>query len=111
MSNAIAQLTRNSTLAVIAAVTLISALPQSAEARPSTRSFSCEGVRDLIYDRGALVMNTKNASVYRRFVNDRSFCAHGEGLESYYAPTRSGKCRLKICRDLDFDRDNRRIWR
>ncbi len=100
---------RNIFLATLTATVVSSSLlPTIADARPSTRSYSCEGVRDYIYHRGAIVMNTKNRSVYRRFVADRSFCQPRESLKRYYAPTRDGQCSLHICREYDnykFGRD------
>jgi len=77
-----------------------------AEARPSTRSFTCEGVRDYIYDRGSVVMNTKNSSVYRRFVANRSYCPPDQARVTFAVPTRTGRCNLSICRSVStFGRD------
>ena len=70
----------------------------SAEARPSTRSFTCEGLKDYIYDRGAVVMNHKNSSLYRRFVDSVAYCRHPNNSTRYFkVPTRTGTCRVKIC--------------
>lgn len=69
-----------------------------AHARPSTKSYTCSGVKKLVSKRGAVVLNTKSSSVYRRFVANRSFCnRREETTKSYTVPTKSGKCRLKIC--------------
>ncbi|MEE9375664.1 MAG: hypothetical protein V3V04_04960, partial [Rhizobiaceae bacterium] len=63
---------------VSAAIVSTFLLPQLADARPSTRSYSCERVKDIIHDRGAIVLNTKNSHVYRRFVSNRNYCAYRE---------------------------------
>ena len=68
-----------------------------AEARDSTRNYSCSGVKQLIALRGAVVLNTKNQHVYRRFVASRAYCQPDEITKIYSAPTRSGRCRLRIC--------------
>ena len=68
-----------------------------AEARPSTRSFTCHGVQDYVQRRGAVVMNTKNSRVYKRFVANRSYCSHSEIAETRTVPTKTGGCYLRIC--------------
>lgn len=78
---------------------------EEANARSSTKSFTCEGVKDLVYDRGAIVLNTKNRNVYRRFVANRSFCQVEEIVKSYRVPTRTGSCRLLICREITYRRN------
>ena len=82
----------------VAAVAFTVLATTVAEARPSTRNFTCEGVKDFIYERGAVVMNTKNSSVYRRFVDNGSFCSSGDVTKLFAVPTRTGRCLLKICR-------------
>ena len=68
-----------------------------AEARPSTKSFTCRGVQDYVQRRGAVVMNTKNSRVYKRFVANRSYCSAFEITETRTVPTRTGGCYLRIC--------------
>lgn len=71
-----------------------------AEARPSTTSYICTGLKNFIRSHGAIVMNHKNASVYQRFVANRSYCSLGRGyVKRYWVPTRSGTCALKVCTD------------
>ena len=77
------------------------AIPFPVEARDSTRAYTCGQVRQLIARRGAVVLNTKNQHVYRRFVVHRGFCQPDEITRTYVAPTRSGSCRLKICIEYD----------
>ncbi|MGI9355277.1 MAG: hypothetical protein ACR2PF_08995 [Rhizobiaceae bacterium] len=84
-----------------AASTLVAST--SAEARQSTRSFTCSAVRDLVDRRGSAVLNTKNARVYKRFVRDRTYCALVEGTRRVSVPTRDGNCSLNIC-DEPLDR-------
>ncbi len=74
-----------------------------AAARPSTRSFTCDGLVRFIQARGAVVMNTKNAYVYRRFVAHSGYCYAGETTVYYAVPTKTGTCRLQICEDIDLD--------
>lgn len=83
------------------------ALPTpSAEARPSTRSYSCEALKDLIYDRGAIVMNHKNSSLYRRFVHSRQYCRRPDNTtKRFRVPARDGTCYLKICYEQRIFRD------
>lgn len=85
-------------LAVGAAIVSF-ALPTSAEARPSTKDFTCSALRDVIRQRGAVVLNTKNANVYRRFVKDRTQCALTETTRGISVPTRDGQCRLRVCHE------------
>ena len=77
---------------ILAAVTV-----QSAEARQSTRSFTCSGVQDYIQRRGAAVMDTKSRHTYRRFVANRSYCTSFEIIETRTVPTKTGGCSLRIC--------------
>lgn len=76
----------------------------TAEARPSTQAFTCAGVQNFVEDRGAVVMNTTKSWVYRRFVADRSYCDRGESTVRYSVPTQSGRCGLRICKEIDFFR-------
>ena len=77
----------------------------SADARPSTRSYTCEGLKDLIWSRGAIVMNHKNSSLYRRFVASRAYCRRPYNTtKRFKVPTKTGACYLKICYE-------RRLWR
>ena len=69
-----------------------------AEARPSTRSYTCEGARAFVASKGAVVMNTKNANVYRRFVRGYAQCRRDEVVEPFAVPVRGGRCTLRICR-------------
>lgn len=74
---------------------------QSANARPSTQSFTCEGVKAFVNQRGAVVMDTKNNRVYKRFVKNRSFCELVQATARMSVPTKSGRCSLKICKDIN----------
>ncbi|NKB51279.1 MAG: hypothetical protein GKR97_03470 [Rhizobiaceae bacterium] len=90
------------TTIAIAASTLAAlnfALPVStADARPSTRSYSCEALKDLIYDRGAIVMNHKNSSLYRRFVHSRQYCRRPDNsTKRFRVPSKTGTCYLRVC--------------
>ena len=49
---------------VLPAVIITSLTAGTADARESTKSYTCGDVQDYIEDEGAVVMNTKNSSVY-----------------------------------------------
>lgn len=69
-----------------------------AEARLSTGNYTCSDVKDLIFQQGAITLNTKDTSVYERFVADRSFCRANERLQRVNVPSKSERCRLQFCR-------------
>ena len=82
-------------IASIASAALI--IPQ-AEARQSTRSFSCSAVQDFVRDKGAVVLSTKNDSIFRRFVDSLHYCRPPKNsLVKFTVPTKSGTCKLQIC--------------
>lgn len=85
-------------IAVCALFLGIILFPEISHARETTRNYTCEGVKDLVKRSGAIVLNTKNNHVYRRFVRNRSFCTSDEVTRSFTVPTKTGNCRLKICR-------------
>lgn len=70
-----------------------------ASARPSTQAYTCEGVRAFIDQRGTVVMNTKNASVYRKFYAPQYQCPFSTEHRAHRVPTKSGTCTLYICRE------------
>ena len=68
-----------------------------AQARLSTSKYICSDLKDLVFQQGAIVLNTKGTSVYRRFVADQSFCKGDEIARRINVPTKSEKCRLRYC--------------
>ncbi len=88
-------------LAAVLGLTANLATTKSAEARPSTQQFTCPALKQFINQRGAVVMDTKNNRVYKRFVKNRSFCELVQGTARFTVPTQSGTCRVKICRDIN----------
>ncbi len=90
------------TVAIATGTPIITSSLQKAEARPSTKSYTCNGVRNYVRRRGAVVMNTKRNDIYRRFVANRSFCYPREGLQRFTVPTKSGRCTLYICHEYDY---------
>ena len=68
-----------------------------AEARPSTRSYTCSALKQFVRQRGAVVMNHKSSSLYRRFVHSRRYCDYDETVRPFSVPTKTGQCRLYIC--------------
>ena len=69
----------------------------AAEARPSTKSFTCAGARRFVRERGAVVMNHKAPHLYQRFVANSSYCDYEERARPFRVPTKSGSCTLKTC--------------
>ena len=69
----------------------------NAQARLSTSKYICSDLKDLVFQQGAIVLNTKGTSVYRRFVADQSFCKGDEVARRINVPTKSEKCRLRYC--------------
>ena len=69
----------------------------SADARLSTKNYTCSDVKDLVFQQGAIVLNTKSNSIFKRFVADRSFCQSDQRLKRISVPTKSQKCRLQYC--------------
>ncbi|WP_319773200.1 hypothetical protein [Breoghania sp.] len=64
----------------------VAALPTVAEARPDTRTFTCDQVRSIVQNERAITMNT-GAHSYERFVSDRSQCMYMEIIEPVRVPT------------------------
>ena len=89
---------KNLTIAVGALATFHMLAPSPADARPSTRSYTCAGVKNLIRARGAVVMNHKNSRVYQRFVHSWRYCRRpNNATRSFRVPTKTGSCSLKVC--------------
>ena len=87
---------------VIAAFNVVVAV-YSAEARPSTKSYTCNGVKSLVNKRGAIVMNHKSSSLYQRFVRNRTYCRYPDNItERFRVPTKTGACYLRICAEQHF---------
>jgi len=91
---------QNGLISFVAAVTLCVMVSSTASARPNTSSFTCDGLKELIDQKGAVVLNTKSSStyqVYGRYVANRSYCNSGESLLGIKVPTKSSSCRVKLC--------------
>jgi len=83
------------------------ALPiHGADARPSTRSYTCQGAQNLVRQRGAVVMNHKNNNLYQRFVANLGYCKYpANRLKRFGVPTKDGACSLYVCDEYrPFDR-------
>jgi hypothetical protein len=89
----------------IVAVLLITG---AAQARPDARAMTCEAARQMVLQRGAVVMTT-GRHTYQRFVSHRQYCDYWERTKSAWTATRDEKkCRIGyICVDRP-DRDDRR---
>jgi hypothetical protein len=94
------------TLKTTATIVSLLVCTTAAEARLSTKNYTCSDVKDLIFQQGAIVLNTKNNSVYRRFVADRSFCGKGKVIKRINVPTKSDRCRLNYCVEHNLGEDN-----
>ena len=97
MNSQLVLIMRDGLVAAFTSAIVVAMVVTTANARPSTQRYSCEGVRDLIEDRGSVVMDLK-PGVYRRFVNNRQECELDQITERFYVPTTTGLCSLKICR-------------
>lgn len=91
--------TFRTTLHFACSLMLLGLCATAAEARPNTQSYTCEGVRDFIDQRGTVVMNTKNASIYRKFYSRNYQCPFSTVHTAHRVPTKSGTCTLYICRE------------
>lgn len=70
----------------------------SSQARPSTRSYTCSQLIDLVMQRGAIVMNHKSSQLYQRFVHSYIYCRFGgDSTRNYQVPAKDGTCTLKVC--------------
>ena len=79
--------------ALLAAPTL--AVAQSG--RPNTTTMSCGQVQSLIKQRGGVVLSTGRYT-FDRYVDNRSFCQHGEITQRDYVPTRdNNRCLVWRC--------------
>jgi hypothetical protein len=73
------------------------AFPAHAQARPDARSMTCDEVRTLIRQRGAVVLTTGRYT-YKRFVAHRGFCLYSERIGHEWVETSdTPECRLRIC--------------
>ena len=89
--------------AVVIAGFNIAAAMYTAGARPSTKSYTCKGVQNLVHRRGAIVMNHKSSSLYQRFVRNVRFCRGTHNTtERFRVPTKTGACYLRICAERDY---------
>lgn len=88
-------------IALVAASSTMLASATTADARPSTKSYPCSALQDLVNQRGAVIMDTKNRNVYKRFVANRSYCTLEEKTKSHRVPTADGTCKLRICYSTD----------
>ena len=87
-----------STLSGLVVVVALPMMISAADARPSTKSYTCSGVKAFVRSKGAVVMNHKSSSLYRRFVASRSYCIdRGANTRAFSVPTKSGSCTLRIC--------------
>ncbi|MCF3934264.1 hypothetical protein L1787_12680 [Acuticoccus sp. M5D2P5] len=75
-----------------------------AEARPDTRTMTCEAVNGFIQKEGAVVMTTGRYT-FRRFVANRAYCDPWQWAQPEYAPTRdTPKCPVfGVCYDPPID--------
>jgi hypothetical protein len=86
------------------------AFPQAAQARPDTRTMTCQQAQEFVRRNGAVVMTT-GPHTFERIVSNRSFCDFDETTWLMVAPTRDvpncrvgSYCRTRIDDDGPFFR-------
>jgi hypothetical protein len=87
-----------------------SAFPETASARPDTRTMTCQQAQEFVRRSGAVVMTT-GPRTFERIVANRSFCDFDETTWLMVAPTRDvpncrvgSYCRTRINDDGPFFR-------
>lgn len=70
-----------------AAAFLALAAPAQAQGRPSTKAMTCGQARNLIEQRGAIVLST-GPDLYDRYVSREGLCYTGTYARPAWAPTR-----------------------
>ena len=91
---------------LVAALAISQAVSSVAHARPNSNAYTCPALKDLVAQRGAVVLNTKSSStyqVYGRFVANRSYCGSDERLMGFKVPAKESTCKLKLCIKSDND--------
>ena len=90
----------------VAALAISQVIIPVAHARPNSNAYTCPALKDLVAQRGAVVLNTKSNStyqVYGRFVANRSYCGSDEQLIGFKVPAKESTCKLKLCIKSDND--------
>ena len=85
-------------MTMIAACGLVMIASQSAQARPDTRSMTCNQLQSFIQKQGSVVMNTGDRT-YGQFVHHRGFCGPSEVLAGLRVPVSGGSCPVKQCKE------------
>ena len=94
-------------MSLVLPLSILGAYLDQAEARPSTKSYTCQGLKELIAKRGAVILATKTQRTYNRFVANPGSCPRTSYfLKRVRVPTKSGQCSLRVCSDED-DRSGR----
>lgn len=73
-------------IAVLAAITLLSAGAALAQNRPSTLRMSCAEARELVVRQGAIVLST-GRGLYDRYVDHRGYCSPHQETLAAFVPT------------------------
>lgn len=89
---------------IVAAIVLSALLAPPAQARPDTRSMTCNQLLAFVERNGAVVMDT-GPRTYKRFVYHRGFCQFAETVRTEWVRSSDGECRLRICEPVNVDRD------
>ena len=77
--------------------------PAAAEARPDTRSMTCQQLLGFLKSKGSVVMDT-GPRTYKLFVWHRGYCQYGETVGTAWVDASDGKCRLRECKPPRIDR-------
>ena len=84
---------------MLMAAAMLPSLAALAQGRPDARTMSCERVRSLIAERGAVVLTT-GRHTYDRYVHDGRFCDMGEVARPITITAQGGEpCVVMECRD------------
>ncbi|MDD7910656.1 MULTISPECIES: hypothetical protein [Pseudovibrio] len=86
-------------LTLLSSLLLVLALTSAAaQARPDVRTMTCQQAKDLVQQKGAIVLST-TAHNYDRYVAHRGYCSFDEVTQPQWVKTKDvEKCRIgSIC--------------
>ena len=81
---------------------LVGVYVDQADARPSTKSYTCQGLKKFIAQKGKVIMATRSQLTFSIFVSNSGQCPRTSYfLEKTRVPTKSGQCTVFTCADED----------
>lgn len=89
---------RMMSIGAVVGMAIIMSMPAHAQSRrANSTAMTCDQVRSMIDQRGAVIMNT-GPNTFDRYVSNRGFCQRTEIAKTDYVPTRdAAKCPVKRC--------------